>query len=104
MMAAIYDPMDDHKCHPIAKATNMGVGRDWWMGELLEPIPDHPEETHCLHITTPYKSVVWGVNLADLLVYATFAHIIHGMPINSNWLDIMAKRYQEAARNMEPVA
>jgi len=56
----------------------MGPGRNWWIGELLEPISGHPEEKWCMHITTPYKTVVFGMNLADFLVYATFAEIVHG--------------------------
>lgn len=102
------DPMGNHKCRPVAKVTNMGPGREWWMGELLEPIPGHEEETHCLHITTPYKSVVWGVNLGDMMAYAVLAHIVHKElvkdfdgPINPNWLDAMERNYRKAAEEDE---
>ena len=97
------DPMNNHKSIKMARVTNMGEGREWWLGRLTEPIPGHPEETHCLHITTPYKSVVWGVNLGDMMAYAVLAHIVHkelttsDRAINPNWLENMAANYINAA-------
>lgn len=97
LLPSIDDPMNNHKCRMIAKAIRMGDGREWWLGKLLEPIPGHPEETHCLHITTPYKSVVWGINAGDMEAYGVFAYIVHGYPLHSAWLESMAKAYQGAA-------
>ena len=97
------DPMDNHKCEPIAAVHNLGPDREWWMGRLLEPIPGHPEETHCLHITTPYKSVVWGVNAGDMNAYAILAQIHFedssglDQPINPNWIKSMASKYRKNA-------
>lgn len=92
------DPMNTHKCKKILEAPNMGKDRYMWLGELLEPIPNHPEETHCLHIKSPYKQVVWGINLGDLEVCAVFAHAVHkeetGKPINTNWLDRMVHNFK----------
>lgn len=101
------DPMANHQCRKIASVRNLGPGREWWMGELPEPILGHPEETHCLHITTPYKSVVWGVNLGDMMAYAVLAQIAHkeisghNGNINPEWLDTMEALYRKAGQGDE---
>ena len=91
------DPMLNHKCKMIAKSPHCEGGREIWMGELLEPIEGHPEEIYCLHVKTPYKDVVFGLNMGDLSVLAIFSFIAHGMPFNANWLNSMAKRYVHEA-------
>lgn len=92
------DPMLHHKCRKIADAGCQN-GREIWLGELLEPIPDHPEEKFCLHIKTPYKSVVFGLDGhgGDAGAMAVMAQIIHGSPLNPHWLDSMEKYYRKRA-------
>jgi hypothetical protein len=90
------DPMDDHKCRAIAKAVPVGDGREIWVGELLNSIPGYPE-THCIHVTTPVKKVVFGVNAADAAILSVLAQVIHGMPINPRWINSMVKVYRSRA-------
>lgn len=90
------DPMKNHKCKIIARAKYM-EGRDLSFGELLEPIPGHPEERWCLHIKTPYKEFTLGLNLDDIMALAVFLHIAHEGPINPTWLDFMEKVYRDNA-------
>jgi hypothetical protein len=89
------DPMDNHKCRMIAKSPSCAPGRELWVGKLLEPIPDHPNETHCIHITTPYKSVVFGVMSGDAAMLAVLAQILHfdGHPINARWVQMEMQRW-----------
>ena len=89
--------LSGHKCRPIARAVHESDGRETWVGELLEPIPDRPAETHCLHITTPLKSVVFGFNNGDIEQMAVLMQVAHGGPINPNWLNLMADRMRRAA-------
>ncbi len=81
--------LSEHRCRKIA-SMKMGPDRDWWLGELLEPIRGFPTETHCLHITTPLKDVVLGVNRADMEQLAVLCQIVCG-PINPHWLETMAE-------------
>src|SRR5687767_9838333 len=53
----------EHKCKCIARIHNMAPGRDWWLGELTEKVAEWPHETHCLHIKTPLKDVVFLCNM-----------------------------------------
>ena len=55
----------EHKCKKIAQATNLSDGRESWIGELTEPSTEWPGETHCWHITTPAKYVVFLLNRGD---------------------------------------
>lgn len=91
------DPMDGHKCRKIAQALPCGPGRELWVGELVEPIPGYETETHCIHVTTPAKSVVFGVNGGDAGILAVMAQIIFGQQINPRWLDIMEKSMRRKA-------
>jgi hypothetical protein len=91
-----------HQCRPVAKL-QMGPGRDWWLGELTEPLPDHPEETHCLHLKTPLKEVVLGVNAADLQQLAVAAHIVCG-ELNGDWLSTMAGILQHRTQTAQEEA
>jgi len=91
----VSDPMLGHRCERIARTYSMAAGRDVWLGRLLEPISGHPEETHCLHVTTPYKTVVFGIMERDTQVLAIFATIMNGdKAINPTWLERQAKNYQ----------
>ncbi len=78
-----------HRCKKIASLP-MGKNRDWWLGKLLEPILEYPNETHCLHIKTPLKEVVLGVNQGDMSLLAVLSQIVCG-PINPDWLNSMEK-------------
>jgi len=87
----MHDPMDGHQCQKIAQIIPCGPGREVWMGRLLEPIPGYESETHCLHITTPAKSVAFGVTVGDMCLIAVLAQIAHERPINQRWLNSMEK-------------
>lgn len=84
-----------HKCKKIA-SMKMGEGHDWWLGELLEPIAEFPTETHCIHITTPIKSLVLGVNRADMEQLAVLCQVVCGQ-INPRWLSNMEKALRHRA-------
>ena len=86
-----------HKCKPLAVISNMDKGRDWWLGELTEPVPEWPQELFCLHLKTPLKDVVFLMNLADFQAIATLAQVANGNPINRTWLERMAEHYKRAA-------
>lgn len=75
----------EHRCEPIASAL-MGEDRDWWVGRLLEPVAEHPQETHCLHMRTPLKDVVFLVNEADFQWLTVLARAAIG-PLNETWLE-----------------
>lgn len=90
------DPMASHKCRPIARGVSCEDGREIWLGELLEPIPDHPRETHCLHITTPAKRVVLGINAGDMAALAVLAQIVDGL-IDNDWLNSMEIVFRKRA-------
>ncbi len=99
---ALADPMEGHKCEKISEA-RMGPKREEWIGKLLEPIPDHEKETHCWHIKTPYKTVVFGIIPEDLYVAAVFAQELHGKPLNPRWLDRMVINYHNIASKHKEV-
>ncbi len=92
------DPMEGHRCTKIASAPFMAADRDWWLGVLARDIPGYPLETHCLHLTTPAKSVVFGVMQGDTQALAIFAAVLQGSPINEDWQTAMMERYQEAVK------
>lgn len=93
------DPMAGHKCEMIAKSPHCGDGREFWIGKLLEPIPGYPSETHCIHITTPAKSVVFGVMAGDAAMLAVAAQILHydGSPLNPRWIDLQEDHWRADA-------
>jgi hypothetical protein len=95
------DPLEDHLCRKIAQALPCGPGRELWVGELLAKIPGYETETHCLHVTTPAKSIVFGVNGGDAGILAVLAQIIHGMPINQTWLESMERSMRHKALKIE---
>lgn len=88
------DPMLEHKCRIIARISPIGEGREVLVGELLEPIPGYPTETHCIHVTTPAKQIVFGVNAGDAACLAVICQIIHGRSVNGRWLDSMEAHYR----------
>lgn len=92
------DPMLNHKCRKIAEAT-MAEGREFWLGELLEPIPGYPSEKYCLHIKTHFKEVVFGLDghSGDAGAMAVMAQIMNSQPFNPHWLEIMEKYYRKRA-------
>lgn len=71
--------------------------RDWWLGELTEPLPDWPRETHCLHITTPLKEVVLGMCAADFEQLTVLCYIVRqgdgesSRHVNQHWIERMAE-------------
>lgn len=89
-----------HHCRPVARMS-MAAERDWWLGELTEPLAEWPNETHCLHITTPLKTVVLGINRGDMTQLAVLAQIVHGGPISPAWIDRMESTLRARATAME---
>lgn len=84
------DPMSNHQCEKLIDFST--DTRTIWLGKLTEPIPESPTETHCIHIVTPYKTVVLGVNVSDAGWLAVFAQMIQGKPINQHWIDLQLKK------------
>jgi hypothetical protein len=79
----------EHKCKLIARAC-MGEGRDWWCGELTEPIKEYPLETHCLHLKTQFKDVVFLCNKADFQQLQLLGRSITGK-LDETWVESMLK-------------
>lgn len=88
--------LEGHKCQKIAVAPPGLEGREMWLGILTEPIEGHPVETHCLHIKTPIKEVVFGLDEADFEQFAIFCQVVCGT-LNSHWLEKMAEIYKDRA-------
>lgn len=78
-----------HKCRRIASAV-MDVDRDWWIGELLEPVPEWPKETHCLHMKTPIKNVVFLCNGGDFEQLLVLSNVVVELQ-NLDWLNSMTE-------------
>lgn len=78
-----------HKCEPVAEML-MDEGREWWLGRLTEPIPEWPRETHCLHITTPIKSVVLGLCPADFDQLVAICYVGLGRHTSQRWVERVA--------------
>jgi len=89
--------LSGHKCKPIA-SMNMGEGREWWLGKLIEQYAQFPLETHCMHITTPAKSVVLGVMSGDMTQLAVFCHIVNGGPIDQRWIESTERYLRKRAQ------
>jgi hypothetical protein len=79
----------NHKCRLVAKAC-MGQGREWWCGELIESIKEYPLETHCLHLKTQLKDVVFLCNKADFQQLQLLGRSITGK-LNERWVIAMLK-------------
>lgn len=75
-----------HKCQPMAEM-RMEPPRRWWLGRLTEPIAAYPDETHCLHIKSPLKEIVLGLQEADFVQFVAICEIALGYRINPTWLD-----------------
>lgn len=73
-----------HKCKPLARAVMM-EGRDWWIGELLEAVPEWPHETHCLHMKTPLKDVSFLCNVGDFEQLMVLSNVVVELK-NPEWL------------------
>ena len=78
-----------HHCRPLARAV-MAANRDWWIGELLHPVPEWPTETHCLHMKTPVKDVVFLCNSGDFEQLIVIANAVMGLK-NLAWLESMTE-------------
>lgn len=78
-----------HSCKPIARAV-MSEGRDWWVGELIEPVKDYPQETHCLHMKTPLKDVIFLCNEADFEQLIVLASAVIGKSYEP-WVESMVE-------------
>jgi hypothetical protein len=92
-----------HKCKCVARIHNMMPGRDWWLGELTEKVPEWPHETHCLHIKTPLKEIVLLCNMGDLQGLAVLCDIPWPI-VNPTWKERMKDAYERAALNIAPAA
>lgn len=78
----------NHKCHCIAKAPAMAVGREWWIGKLDAPVVNYPMETHCLHLKTEFKDITFLCNEADFRNLIIMCVAAIGLP-SENWLQSM---------------
>ena len=78
-----------HKCKRIATA-KMDKGRDWWVGKLTEPVKEYPLETHCLHLKTQVKDVVFLCNKGDFAQLQLLGRVVTGQ-LNEEWIDSMLK-------------
>lgn len=74
----------EHQCRPLARAVMM-EGRDWWIGELLETVPEWPHETHCLHMKTPLKDVSFLCNAGDFEQLLVLSNVVVNLE-NLPWL------------------
>ncbi len=68
----------------------MGEGRNFWIGELQEKITEHPHETHCLHLETPFKNITFLCNVADFQQLQIICKSVTG-EIDSEWMASMIK-------------
>jgi hypothetical protein len=78
-----------HKCKRIASAV-MDMDRDWWIGELLEPVSQWPKETHCLHMKTPIKDVSFLCNAGDFEQLIVLSNAVVELQ-NLDWLRSMTQ-------------
>lgn len=92
----------EHKCEIVARAPFMAAGRDWWIGKLKEPVAEWPKETHCLHMKTPLKDIVFLCNRGDFEALATLACCYFGEPVNDDWVRSMITYALKAARKETP--
>ena len=78
-----------HKCKCIAKAPAMGEGRNFWVGKLTESVKEHPIETHCLHLETQFKEVVFLCNEADFRQLQLICEV--AVSTDRSWIETMKK-------------
>lgn len=89
------DPMRDHECRRVATFIR-GRGRDIWLGELEEPIEGsrkdghvHWKERYCLHIRTPFKQFVMGLDgIGDGACMGLICALMQdGVTLNQTYVD-----------------
>lgn len=95
------DPMNGHRCKKFAQIVPIGPNREAWVGKLLEPIVEHEVETHCFHIKTPARDVVFGIIPEDFYALSALAEALHGKPINPRWLTNAARKYKNVVFSEE---
>lgn len=86
-----------HECQCIARAPFMDDGRDWWVGKLTAPVPEWPLETHCLHLKTPLKDVVFLCNRGDFEALTLLAASFFGHAVNPSWVESLLPAYAAGA-------
>lgn len=77
-----------------------GNGREVWVGRLQEDMEGETEdgstyrERYCLHIDTPFQSVVFGLDGdGDAGMLALVAAVLQGWrPVNENWVESLMER------------
>lgn len=85
-----------HKCKKIAEIETKLSDRTIWLGKLTEIYKKAPKETHCIHIKTPFKEIVLGVNSSDSWWLASFAQIIAKNDDGKMIIDDRIKGYIES--------
>lgn len=80
----------------------MQEGRDWWVGVLEEPVPDFPNETHCLHLKTPLKEVVFLCNRGDFEQLMALSNAVINFS-NSSWLERVTAAAKRRVKRLEPL-
>jgi len=87
-----------HKCECLLRAC-MGEGRDWWVGVLTEKVKGYPEETHCLHLKTALKNVVFLCNKADFEQLLVLCRKVTG-EVNEAWIKAMLNFLPDKTRKV----
>lgn len=78
-----------HECEFVARGV-MAENRDWWIGKLTTVIPEWPNETHCLHMRTPIKSVVFLCNGGDFEQLMVMSNAVVNLA-DLEWLKSMTR-------------
>lgn len=83
--------LQGHKCNMIALVETRLDDRKIWLGELTEKYNTAPLETHCLHIKTPLKDIVFGINKSDSWWLIALGQLVSGKFIS----DIRIKNFMK---------
>ena len=78
----------------------MDTGREFWIGKLDEPVAAYPLETHCLHMKSPIKDIIFLINEGDTQNLAMLFHAAFG-PVDPIWLARMAEHAISRAEDKE---
>lgn len=102
LMPAAENPRPPHKCECVARVPQdlMDEGRDWWIGKLLEPVPEWPGETHCLHMKAPRQDVVFLMREGDFRWLTVLFTACFGK-VDLKWLERVARGAERAGAEFQ---